>query len=244
MDILTTEGMEFIRLWLEYEAVSFNPRTFLAFEFRDIAHRFSPEVCEVAPELDMLYEAQSVKLCIKASANHPHWRDKAEGDWSYKHPPFEVIRATSCLDRIEISYRDGRKMIISVPWESFVIEGKPWLEERNMLQKAWIDRQGCLNVSVAESNREEVRHEAETTGYPAFSTAYYTQMREVIHDYSDFDFTRVPLLETEEHFTEYDRAFVEKYGKDEEKLHEMAGFYNFVSRIMGHGYYDDEHKRK
>ena len=57
MDILTTEGMEFIRLWLEYEAVTFNPRAFLSFELRGISPRFSPEVCEVAPELDMLYEA-------------------------------------------------------------------------------------------------------------------------------------------------------------------------------------------
>lgn len=244
MDILTTEGMEFIRPWLEYEAVTFNPRAFFSIELRDISHRFSPEVCEVTPELDMLYEAQSVRLRIKAAANHLHWRDKAEGHWSYKKPPFEVIQATSCMDRIEISYRDGRKTKVSVPWESFDIEGKPWLEERNMLQKAWIDEQGCLNVSIDKSNREEVRHKAETTGYPAFSTAYYTRMREVIHDYSGFDFRKVPLLETEEHFTEYDKAFVEIYGKDEEKLHEMAGFYNFVSRIMGHGYYDDEHKGK
>ena len=268
MDILTTEGMAFIRLWLEYEAVTFNPYAFLAFEIRGVEHRFSPEVCEVAPELDRLYEAQSVKIRIKANANHPHWRDKAEGHWFYENPPFEAICATSCLDKIEISYRDGSRMEISLPWEFFDIPGKPWLDESNMLQKAWIDKRGSLSVSIDKSNREEVRHHHEITGYPAFSTAYYTRRREVIHDYSDFDFTRVPLLETEEDFAKYDKAFMEKYGstarirqilgedvteeeiKKEEitdngfTINEMIGYYNFVSRVMGHGYFKDVHKRK
>lgn len=268
MDILTTEGMAFVRVWLEYEAVTFNPRAFQMFEIRGVSHRFSPEVCEVAPELDRLYEAQSMNIRIKADANHPHWRDKSDGHWSRKHPPFEVICATSCIDKIEISYRDGRKIEISLPWESFDIPGKPWLDESNMLQKAWIDNHGSLRVSIDKANREEVRHHHEITGYPAFSTAYYTKRREVIHDYSDFDFTRVPLLETEEDFAEYDKAFMEKYGnnacirkslgedvteeeiKQEEitdngfTIHDMIGFYNFVGRIMGHGYFYDEHKRK
>ena len=268
MDILTTDDMAFVRLWREYEAVTFNPHAFLAFELRGIAHRFSPDVCEVAPELDRLYEAQSVKIRIKADANHPHWRDKADEHWSRKNPPFQVICAILCMDKIEISYQDGRRMEISLPWESFDIPGKPWLDESNMLEKAWIDKRGSLHVSIDKANREEVRHHHETTGYPAFSTAYYTGRHEVIHDYSGFDFTRVPLLETEEHFAEYDRAFMEKYGnnacirkilgedvteeeiKQEEitdngfTIHEMIGFYNFVSRIMGHGHFKDVHKGK
>ena len=44
------------------------------------------------------------------------------------------------------------------------------------------------------------------------TTKDLAELSEVVHDYSSFDFTKVPLLESEDDFQEYHKAFMEKYG--------------------------------
>ena len=54
------------------------------------------------------------------------------------------------------------------------------------------------------------------------NTREYAHFNEVIHDYSNFDFTKIPLLESEEDFQEYHKAFMEKYGNHPSIRNEMG----------------------
>lgn len=104
-------------------------------------------------------------------------------------------------------------MKISVPWESFEIDGMSWLRDENMFQKAWIDERGCLNISIDKSNREEM-FQKQKANAPIFMTKGKADMHSVLLDYSDFDFTKIPLLYSEEQFQAYSAAFMDKFGNN------------------------------